>query len=148
MAFGAPRDEKITVRFPPINGHLIAWCSDLAADQPQTGVAVVRSTANPVSSEGPIVHNAKVASRLIATIAWTMGVSFAAGVLLAGFGYIGTGLVLVLLSGALLPVVIILAIIALARVRCFECGERFFSVAYPVWPFQSACAQCGVSAVR
>ena len=87
-------------------------------------------------------------NRLIAMTAWTVAVCFPAGLLTAALGFVGAGLAIVAVSVALLVVVIVSALVALVSVRCRECGGRFFSALYPVWPFESACVQCGASAFR
>jgi hypothetical protein len=34
------------------------------------------------------------------------------------------------------------AAFGVARLRCWHCGDRFLSITYPAWPFQSACNHC------
>lgn len=94
------------------------------------------------------MHDAKVMSRLIAAIVWGAAICFPVGVLIASLGHVEFGLALVLVSGALMIFAIVLAVLALVRVRCSECGGRYFSAIYPIWPFENACARCGASAVR
>jgi hypothetical protein len=94
------------------------------------------------------MHEAKAMNRVIAVLAWIVAVCFPVGLLTAALGSVEAGLALVAVSFALLVVVIVLALLAFVSVRCRECGGRFFSALYPVWPFESACARCGASAVR
>lgn len=35
-----------------------------------------------------------------------------------------------------------IAAFGVARLRCWHCGDRLLSVAYPAWPFQNICTHC------
>ena len=36
----------------------------------------------------------------------------------------------------------VVAAVGTARLRCWHCGDRFLSIAFPVWPFQGECTHC------
>jgi len=53
------------------------------------------------------------------------------------------GLALFLLAPLHMFLMMSLALFALLKTRCSECGGRYFSILFPVWPFENRCASCG-----
>ena len=52
------------------------------------------------------------------------------------------GFLLFLAAPIILFVGLVIASLAVVRLRCWHCGERFLSITYPLWPFQNWCAHC------
>ena len=65
------------------------------------------------------------------------------GALLTILGSPNLGLVLILLAFPTMIAAMALAVFALLKVKCPNCEQRFFSLTFPVWPFEWKCAVCG-----
>lgn len=55
--------------------------------------------------------------------------------------YLGVGLMMT--APVLMIVGILSGLYSLIRTACHQCGKRFFSFSFPVWPFENCCANCG-----
>lgn len=91
---------------------------------------------------------AKSMSRWVGGLAWAL-VLFLPAILVSFLsGYPAIGLALSLAAPVCMVLTMGLATYSLLSVRCAECGRRFFSVTYPVWPFQNSCANRGTPAAN
>ena len=79
----------------------------------------------------------------MALLAATMG---PVGALLTVLGSPYLGLCLILLAFPTMIAAIALALFALLKVKCRNCEQRFFSLTFPVWPFEWRCSVCGEEA--
>ncbi|WP_294135856.1 hypothetical protein [Sphingobium sp.] len=77
-------------------------------------------------------------------LAYVPAIMFAAAVV-SFFAQSYLGFLFFLAVPVSLAVGFIIAAIGVARLRCWHCGDRFLSIAYPAWPFQSSCAHCCTS---
>ena len=79
---------------------------------------------------------------------WSAGLScgalafFIAGIFSCLGGYPSMGLAFIFLAPIFMFSAMALALFSLLSARCPECGGRFFSVTFPVWPFENACNRC------
>lgn len=92
--------------------------------------------------------SAKLMSRWVSGLTWAL-VLFLPAILVSFLsGFPGFGLALSLAALVCIVLTIGLATYSLLSIRCSECEQRFFSITYPVWPFESSCANCGTAAVN
>lgn len=92
------------------------------------------------------MSNAKLMSRWVGRLAWALMLFIPLAIVSFLSGYPEVGLAFVLLAPVFMLTTMGLALYSLLSARCSECGQRFFSVTYPVWPFESTCAGCGTHA--
>jgi hypothetical protein len=62
------------------------------------------------------------------------------------FAHSYVGFLLIFVALIVLLAGFITAALGVLNVRCWNCNERFLSVIYPTWPFQSWCAHCSTRA--
>ena len=82
---------------------------------------------------------------------WSAGLSCGALVLVIAsvFSFLGghpsMGLAFIFLAPIVIFSAMALALFSLLTARCPDCGGPFFSVVFPVWPFENTCNRCGAT---
>ena len=85
-------------------------------------------------------------SRTVLVLAISAAIAAPIGALLTALNFPRVGLAMILVAFLVMVIAIAVASFALFKVRCANCDKRFFSLTYPVWPFEWKCRACGASA--
>ena len=89
------------------------------------------------------MHSAKVMRRWTIILAYASIASVAIGAVAFSAGLPFIGFALVMTAPVLLFFGMLAGSYSFVRTRCDQCGKRFFSISFPVWPFENSCASCG-----